>query len=346
VVRRVLTGILTLVGLVVLAALIFIWWGAGGTTDARLVSPSVVTLQAQAPGAADPGETPSRLTAIAWNIAYGRGPGDDTDGPWPEETFTRNLDAIAALILASGADLAALQEVDLGAARSYDVHQGRYLLDRLGWPAMSCVVTWENNYVPFPYWPPDRHFGRMRSGQCLLSRWPIEGATRYRLPQPAANPFWYNWFYLHRAIDHAVVRAGGVTLEVLNLHLEAFDIPNREDHIRQLIELLGDVEGEHLLALGDYNALPPTASTHTGFEGEPGADYAGDTSMTLMAEVPGLSEVLDLADAFTFPSHAPNRRLDYIFHREGLEVVEARVMTEAAHLSDHLPVIATFTLRR
>ncbi|TNF23674.1 MAG: hypothetical protein EP329_26895 [Deltaproteobacteria bacterium] len=341
---RILKWFGLLVAVVVLAAVLFLWWASGGQTDTAAVSPAQVTQVAGAPRAADPAATPTALTVMTFNIGYGRGPAGDLSGPWTREHILRHLDGLAAQIADSGADLVAMQEVDLASARSHDIDEAGYLLDRLGWPARSCSVTWENNYVPFPYWPPSRHYGRMKSGQCVLSRWPIARATRYRQDKPANNPFWRNWFYLDRAIDHVVVTLGERELHVFNVHLEAFDAESRRTQAERLVELVGAEPSPLTVVLGDFNALPPDAPQRSGFPDEPDIDY-GDDTIARVAATPGLTEVL-LGDggALTHPADTPNRRLDYIFHRAGLTEDSARVLSEAPVWSDHLPVVARFRI--
>jgi len=341
---RILKWLGLALGVVIVALLSFIWWASGGQTDSAAVSPGQVTNVAAAPHAADPLAVPDHLTVMTFNIGYARGPEGDLAGPWTREHIVSDLDGLAAQISASGADLVALQEVDLASARSHDVDEGRYLLDKLGWAGLSCVVTWENNYVPYPYWPPSRHYGRMKSGQCVLARWPVASSTRYRMEKPQGNAFWRNWFYLDRAIDHVVIQLGSRELHVFNVHLEAFDAPNRVGQADFLAGLVS-AEGNPLtLVMGDFNALPPGVTPRSGFPDEPDVDY-GDDTIARVAAVPGLSEaLLATPGVVTHPADAPNRRLDYIFFRAGLVRESARVLTEPPLWSDHLPVVARFTL--
>lgn len=44
---------------------------------------------------------------------------------------------------------------------------------------------------------------------------------------------------------------------------------------------------------------------------------------------------------YTYPSHRPRSRLDYIFVSQNLKVVEAKVVTKMPNASDHLPLTAT-----
>jgi endonuclease/exonuclease/phosphatase family metal-dependent hydrolase len=329
----------------------FVLWASGGTTDHREVASFDVQVLVEA-SANGESFAPPDLTAITFNIGYGRGPAGDDSGPWTREHIERHLDGIAEQIRASGAHVAALQEVDMASARSRDIDEPRYLAEKLGWPNYACVLTWENNYVPYPYWPPSRHYGRMKSGQCVLARLPIRSNTRYRLPQPAKNPFYYNWFYLHRAIQVVEIEAGGGrVLEVVNVHLEAFDPDNRELQVETLKKVLEGGEPAHRVILGDFNALPPGTTKRHGFEDEPDADFRGDESMERVYGFADMTEAVtasggapDDPATFTFPAQAPSRRLDYVFAGRGVRVESARVLSEPPVWSDHLPIVARLRL--
>ena len=79
------------------------------------------------------------------------------------------------------------------------------------------------------------------------------------------------------------------------------------------------------LLLGDMNCTPPEAKVRRAFEDEPETDMSSDNTIGLLRGIPGIREVVpadvyaaDERAWFTFPAHKPNRRLDYIFHGEGL----------------------------
>jgi endonuclease/exonuclease/phosphatase family metal-dependent hydrolase len=337
-------GIFILVVLVTFA--VFFVWASGGDSDDREVAPGLI-LELPASGA--PRAATTELKVVTFNIGYGRGPAGDESGPWTREHIVKHLDGIAGQLVALDADLAFLQEVDLASSRSHDIDQGRYLAEKASYPFASCVTTWEKNYVPFPYWPPSRHYGAMKSGQCLLSRFPITASTRHRLPQPASNPWWRNAFYLHRALDHAKIKVGDTTFDVINVHLEAFDADNRMDHAQRLANLIGQggqggIDKRRLIVAGDFNAPPPEATHRKGFVDEPEADFTGDATIALVRNVDGLTQTLIDESVFTFPADLPSRRLDYLFIGAGLSVLETRVVTAPGPWSDHLPVFARLAI--
>lgn len=288
-----------------------------------------------------------KLSLISWNIGYGRGIEGDLSGPWTREHIEKNLRGIAEAIRSSGADVALLQEVDHDAARSHGIDQAAYIADLLGWGYVASVTTWSNRYVPFPYWPPSRHYGAMGSGQCVLSRFPIESNVRYRLKQPEANPFWYNIFYLHRALQRVdVVVSEEKRIPIFNVHLEAFDVVNNRNHVKVLLEKMAEEKSPYLIVGGDFNALAPGAPKRFGFVDEPEIDFTGGNTMELFfgdgRMLDGLSEEENEA-YMTFPADAPTRRLDYLSaDQSGWKRVEGSIPSGVSTLSDHLPLRAVF----
>jgi endonuclease/exonuclease/phosphatase family metal-dependent hydrolase len=181
-----------------------------------------------------------------------------------------------------------------------------------------------------------------------MSRFPITSNRRVVLPQPEANPFWYNLFYLHRAIQVVTIQVGQQELTVLNCHLEAFDQRNREAHAERVVALVRELRPERWVVLGDMNAPPPEAAQRSNFVDEPGWDASTDRTIEILRaglgvlETPGLEAYeQSLASTFTFPAEAPTRRLDYVFASPNLALAEARVVKDAGAISDHLPVAVT-----
>lgn len=292
----------------------------------------------------------SEIKILTYNIAYGRGREDDiTVGPKSEALIKENLDKIAGLLKNTGADIVLLQEVDLASKRTRFIDEAKYLATSAGFPSYACVTTWIKNYIPFPYWPPSWHFGRMKSGQCILSKFPITENERIPLPQRADKPFFYTAFYLNRAIQAANVVIDGENCKIFNVHLEAFDARNRQNQIEILAGLVNNTAAGKIIVGGDFNALPPNATVKNNFPDEPEKewkewnDVRSDRSMEIFtSKVSKLREVFPADfpedETFAFPSDEPNRRIDYIFFPGNMAVRQARVLKEAGTISDHLPV--------
>ena len=171
------------------------------------------------------------------------------------------------------------------------------------------------------------------------------------MPQPTNNPFWYNWFYLHRAtqfVEVSVPSIGEVTL--VNVHLEAFDPENNLEQVLMLQERLNSRAGEHLIVGGDFNALPPDAAKRSGFSDEPDIDFTTDRSIQTFFEDGTLQDVVSMVDApefHTFPANAPTRRLDYVGVSPATWESSGSVLKGACQtLSDHLPVLAKLRIRK
>lgn len=342
--RKVAKWILMMLLVLVLTLVALFFWASAGDSDDRPVSPGLIVDLSTDPKTRVKTDADT-VGVVTFNIGYGRGPAGDESGPWTREHIIAQLDGLSAQLVNLDADLVFLQEVDLDASRSHHIDEGRYLAEKAGYPFMSCVVTWEKNYVPFPYWPPSRHYGAMKSGQCLLSRFPIKSSTRHRLPQPPSNAWWRNAFYLNRAFDVVELDVGGKRLHAVNVHLEAFDVDNRMDQAQRLLDLLKDLEKDRIVVAGDFNTLPPEAAQKKGFVDEPEADFTHDATLTLLRGK-DLTEVLPEATAFTFPADAPTRRLDYIFVGRAFTRVDSRVVADKPVWSDHLPVYSRLSLSR
>ena len=219
------------------------------------------------------------------------------------------------------------------------------------------AVSWRANYVPFPYWPLSQHYGRVLSGGAVLSRFPIESNPVTLHPKPAANPWWYNLFYLFRYSQRVKLRlAADKQVWVVNNHLEAWDKGNRVAQAQRLlreVQQLRRDEGDQapvLVVGGDLNTVPPEAKRKHGFADEPRDDYRHDPTLSVLRRLPGLREIVpveryvaDEAAHFSFPCLAPTRRLDYLFV-DGRAKVARYEFVRTGDFSDHLPVLASVAL--
>ncbi len=301
------------------------------------------------PGAASAPERPTTLTLLTWNIAWAYGPGSEgTDDYVPKDPahFRRHLEGIATAIRASGADVVLLQEIDYGAARSHGQDQLVELARLTGLSHWARAESWRANYIPFPFSPWSRHFGRMRSGGGVISRWPLTANKVDLLQKPLNKSWWYNLFYLYRYFQTVEMRIGERHVRLINLHLEAFD---QETKMSQARQLLAKAKNEKLdFVGGDFNMLPEAAMKRSGFS-NPEDRYEADATPRILAEMP-LKEVVEPAvyarreEAwFTYPSVRPDRRLDYIYYGKRWVPMRSEVVNGTdPGVSDHLPLKAVF----
>lgn len=291
------------------------------------------------------------LTVISWNVHYGGGPTLDVGRGQSRAEVVGYLDEIAAFIRRSNADVVALQEVDRSAIRSYDIDQLAWLQEATDLKHAVWTPTWDAGWVPHPGLNPSNQIGRVQSGQVILSRFPLQNDSHIRLPQPPQDVPLYNRFYLHRHLtDVDVVLNPSLTLRVINAHLEAFHSENRQAHAAVAINTVGQNTYRTLL-MGDMNCTPPEAQLRKAFPDEPETDMSKDDTINALRSISGMQEIVpkpvysaNEAAWFTFPASNPNRRLDYIFHGDGLKLVHAEVPQDTPPASDHLPVIARFKL--
>ena len=293
------------------------------------------------------------MSILSWNIAYARGanPDNSVNETGGRRAVERRLQQMGALIRELEVDVVLLQEVDFGCRRSHHLDQLEILADSAGFSHAAPVVSWRARYVPYPYWPPTKHYGGVLSGGAVLSRFPVL-SNRYCLhAQPAANPWWYNVFYLRRYTQFVTLGFGEERLVVVNNHLEAFDRVNRSQQARWLVRAVRDCAAVWVVG-GDMNMVPPEAARRHDFSDPDGDDYRNDNSQKYLRERLGMVDVVPVEDYlanetqhFTFPSEKPNRRLDYLYVCPTCKVLDYAVVP-TAEFSDHRPVWARLSLPR
>jgi len=290
------------------------------------------------------------LTVMTWNIGYASGMENNKGNVLSSADITANLDTIAASMSKNNADIVALQEIDFNSRRSHGINQLRYLQEKLDFPFAAYILNWNKRYVPFPIGLDFRkHFGRMQSGQAVLSRVPITRNSAEFLAKPFNKPFWYNMFYISRAVQRVKVLVAGRELDLYNVHLEAFHTDTRMHQAMQLLDLMKARGFTAGFVMGDFNSLPPDARKKLGFADEPEADFTSDNTIEVLKQKGELAEVvpdminrLDESPSFTYPSVNPTRRLDYMFYSPGMRLLRWSVDRSAGTGSDHLPLIAVF----
>ena len=341
-----------LISIAIALLTLLVVWMAGGVQGPRTFEARVRRLAAPA-GGPQVERDPSTLTVLTWNIAWGYGWGSEGSGnAKPRAHFERNLDTMGRVLATLKPDLILLQEADFDSARSHRMDQAERLARQSGLTYVAPAVSWSANYVPFPYWPPSDHFGRVLSGGAVLSRYPLKNNRVELLSKPTENPWWYNLFYLFRFVQTVEVDHPMGTIQVVNSHLEAFDPANRLNQAYRVREVIDDLDGALVVFGGDLNSVPPEAPKRHAYPDEPNTDHRQDETIKVLRSARSIddtvpSETLTSTPSawFTFPAHTPNRKLDYIFAADKFEVVSTRVVTEAGDASDHLPVLTVLRFK-
>lgn len=332
-------------GLIILVCLSFlIWWAVGETLPMESALPLETTKELPTAPAKNV------LKVASYNIGHGQGV---KANPWDyrdKQTTLNHLELLSKVIIAMDADVYLLQEVDVDSARTHRVNQIQFLKERTGLPYHACALMWQQNYIPYPYWPPSEHIGYVRAANCVLSRYPLSNHYRVIFEKPQSFPWWYRLGYLDRGIERVDVTIGEKKVAVLNVHLEAWEKEARANQVKVISDYMKTITLPIVLG-GDFNVVPPDAGKKKGFEDEPECDYTDEQTFPLLFSLnqslkqPTLKHSLDEKDLCTYPSNAPDRRLDHLFLLGGsLSFVDFGIFKEAGEASDHLPILATIDL--
>lgn len=340
----------------------FYFWASSPTRPAA--DYAAVTTYDDAPRATPP----DTFAVMTYNIGYLSGMTNNRPVPREASLFTQNLDAAADLIARAQPDLVGFQEIDLGARRSYDVDQLDALARRGAFAAAAIAVNWDEHYVPFPSMNPALHFGRVLSGQAVLSRFPILDHERLTLPRPATVsvsglPSFFaplsRRFYLDRLAQVVRIDVGGQPVVVINVHLEAYDPETREEQAREVLALYRRYRAEApTLLIGDFNSLLPGTEAHPLMPPEQYAELERDRTMQVILQGEGLREAFwdggpleaaakaAEAHTLTYAADEPRVKIDHIFYdADRIEAVGAFVLDGAEQPSDHRAVVMRFVLR-
>lgn len=220
-------------------------------------------------------------------------------------------DRIARVIAQTGADVVALQELDVNRLRSGAVDQAH---------AIAAELRMTHHFHPAVQVLEELY------GDAILSLHPMRLVKAGALPGPVGR----RWVEPRGAL-WVEVEVAGRPVQVLNAH---FGLLPRErlDQARALLgpDWLGHPQcrGPAVL-LGDFNARPASAAYRL-----------------LAAHLRDAQRADRRPPAPTFPSRWPLLRIDHVFVRGELEVTGCEVVSgRAARMaSDHLPLVADLRL--
>lgn len=247
-----------------------------------------------APAAADDAKGARVVDVMTFNIHHAQG----TDG-------VLDLQRIADVIEASGADVVGLQEVDRHySARSGWVDQPAALAELLGWHSAYGAN------IDSP--PPAGQTERSQYGTAVLSRYPIVASENTRLHNADGKE--------QRGLLRATIDVRGQRLDFYSTHLEHSSQAIRS---RQAAEIVDLVDEDPAVVVGDFNAYPDAPEI-----------------ATLTAAFDDAWEVAGRGDGFTYPAEAPRGRIDNLYVTDGVRPVTAEVVLTDPVASDHLPVVS------
>lgn len=149
-------------------------------------------------------------------------------------------------------------------------------------------------------------------GNGFLSKIPILKAETIIIPDPEVKK--YNKYYETRCLLKVLLE-GEITVLVTHFGL---NIDEQENAVKTVLENVSD---KKVILMGDFNLLPNSPIL------SPIKNKLQDTAQKFNCE------------KFSFPSDAPNCKIDYIFVSDDVEVLNADIPPIIA--SDHRPHIAT-----
>ncbi|CAM1342261.1 endonuclease/exonuclease/phosphatase family protein [Tenacibaculum aestuarii] len=277
-------------------------------------------------------DTDSVYSIVTYNIGYLSGMTNNRAIAKPKELFEGNLKKVVAEVKKVNPDILAFQEIDYNAARSYEVNQEEEIA-KLGYNYVARGVNWDEHYVPYPYWPPSMHFGKIVSGQSILSKYELKDYQRIVLERVADSPFYRDALYLDRLVQVVKVVVEGKEVVVINLHLEAFDKATRVRQFEYVLNLFNSYKTAYpTILLGDFNSKA--------------RDNEAIIKKIFSMEDVGNAAFSSENPENTFDTKDPVERIDYIFYTENsIEYIDGKVLNEFGEASDHYPIEMKFKLK-
>lgn len=347
-INRVLRSAGIFTGGFIILTVSFYFWGTSGNLTKEELSKIIEYQEKYTP------EEENIYSIMTYNIGYLSGMVNNL--PVREELtfYQSNMEKVLKLFSEIKPNFIGFQEIDFNSKRSYFINQLDTIAEEKEYGYSAYSINWDKNYIPFPYWPLSVQFGKMLSGQAVLSRYKILENTLNVLSKPLNTPFYYNAFYLDRIAQVTKINVNKKTLVIINVHLEAFDQKTRESQAGVVYDLYNRyAEDFPVLLIGDFNCMPPFASRINNFPDSPNIDFSDEKTMEIFFKGNNIKEAIPFEvykenekATFTYPSEQPNRRLDYIFYNPSeIKPLIGYVSSLAGTASDHLPVVFQFSFR-
>ena len=312
--------------LLIIACVIFFFWASSSTLEETEYAK--LTEVNNKPDI----DNDSVFSIVTYNIGYLSGMTNNRAIEKPKSLFDYNLQKVIDETQRVNPDIIAFQEIDYDASRSYNVNQEEEIAD-LGYNYRAKTINWDERYLPFPYWPISMHFGKVVSGQSIISKYPLKDQQRIVLQRVADAPFHRDAFYLERLAQVVKVVLDGKEVILINIHLEAFDKDTRVKQFEEVVALFNKYKANYpTILLGDFNSRARD-------------ENAIVKKMFTMKNVGNAAfDVINIEN--TFDTKAPYERIDYIFYtKSSIEYISGKVLNEFGQASDHLPVFMEFRLR-
>ncbi len=324
--KRVFKFVIRFFLLLIIAFVIFFFWASSSTLNENEYSKLVEVDQFESPKA------DSIYSIVTYNIGYLSGMTNNKAIDKSKKLFDDNLKKVQFETKKVNPDIIALQEIDFDASRSYNINQESEIAN-LGYNYRATSVNWDKKYLPFPYWPISLQFGKVVSGQSIISKYYLKEQERVVLQRVAETPYYRDAFYLDRLAQVVKVVLDKQEVIVINVHLEAFEKETRAHQFNKVLAIFNRYKKDYpTILIGDFNsrARDSDAIIHKIFA---------------MEDVGNAAFNLNLLEN-TFDTKAPFERIDYIFYtKKSIKYVSGRVLNDFGQASDHFPVFMEFKLK-
>ncbi len=351
--KKVLAGILIIVGIPIVAFLIM-------ATYLTILEYKPDDVEAIEPVHNDRllTETDDIYTLLSWNIGYGSLDADDdffmdggkeVNSNTPEEV-DHNIEEIKETINKISPDFVYLQEVDRNSDRSHRRDEAKAITSDMNDVSSSFAYNYKVAFVPYPV-PP---IGRVEAGLLTCSRYNIDSATRISLPNSFGWPV--NLGNLKRCllVSRIPVEGTGKEIVFVNFHLEAYDSGEGKIAQTTILKSFLDNEvqnGNYIIAGGDFNQVFSNIdiSEYPVYEGcwTPGIideeDFNENFELYMSTDLPScrsLDRPYKGADPSTFQYYV----IDGFMVSKNITVSDVRTIDTGFEYSDHNPVILMFRL--
>ncbi|MDO6597606.1 endonuclease/exonuclease/phosphatase family protein [Oceanihabitans sp. 2_MG-2023] len=324
--KKTLKKILVSFGILFLVSGIFFFWASASNLTENNYQKLEVNQLKQIT------DTDSIYSIVTYNIGYLSGMTNNLAVEKPKTLFDTNLQHVLTEFKNINPDIIAFQEIDFDASRSYHINQ-HDTIAKLGYNFEAETVNWDKTYVPFPYWPPTIHFGKVISGQSVLSKYPINSQERKVLKRVTSSPFYRDAFYLERLAQVVKVTIENQEVVLINVHLEAFNTQTRASQLQEVMAIFNTYAATNpTILLGDFNS--------------DAKDENAVIKTLLKSKTIGNAAFSKNNIACTYNSEKPEVRIDYIFYtKKYIAYIDGKVLNKFGSASDHLPVEMHFKLK-
>lgn len=327
--KRFIRFLLLLVLAFVIAFIVFYFWAKSPTLDKeqylQIVEYSMAPKQTN----------DTILSVMSYNIGYLSGMTNNLAIRPSHKFYQENEKRARLLTHQVNADIIGFQEIDYDSKRSYHLNQHQYIAEDF-YPYNILAVNWDKHYVPFPYHPLQAQFGKILSGQSVMSKFPLVENQRLVLESVKSNPFYYNAFYLSRLMMISKVKHPLKEFIFINVHTEAFDRETRNIQLKAIYDAFCNYAQSYAVVLvGDFNSDPRQEDENIRLFLEDGRIGTAALDVQNYRNIPD-----------TYPSNAPDERLDYIFYtKKDFELLNSKIAVDFGSISDHLPCYAELKIK-